>query len=29
MADEILLIDPDKSHADALSIYLNRQRFEK
>ncbi|MBT8357627.1 MAG: response regulator [Deltaproteobacteria bacterium] len=28
MADEILLIDPDKSHADALSIYLKRQRFD-
>ncbi len=28
MADEILLIDRDKSHADALSIYLERQQFE-
>ena len=27
MADEILLIDQDKSHADALAIYLERQRF--
>ncbi len=28
MADEILLIDPDKGHADALAIYLERQRFD-
>ncbi len=28
MADEILLIDPNKGHADALSIYLERQRFD-
>jgi len=27
MADEILLIDPDKGHADALAVYLERQRF--
>ena len=28
MATEILLIDKDKSHADALSVYLERQQFE-
>jgi len=28
MADEILLIDPDKGHADALAVYLKRQRFD-
>ena len=28
MATEILLIDKDKSHADALSVYLERNRFK-
>jgi len=28
MADEILLIDRDKGHADALAVYLKRQRFD-
>jgi len=28
MADEILLIDHDKGHADALAVYLKRQRFD-
>jgi len=28
MADEILLIDPDKGYADALATYLERRRFE-
>jgi len=28
MADEVLLIDPDKGHADALAVYLKRQRFD-
>ncbi len=28
MATEILLIDKDKSHADALGVYLERQQFE-
>lgn len=27
MADDILLIDRDKTHAEALSVYLERQRF--
>ena len=28
MTDEILLIDRDKGHADALAVYLKRQRFD-
>jgi signal transduction histidine kinase/DNA-binding response OmpR family regulator len=28
MATEILLIDKDKSHADALGVYLEREQFE-
>jgi len=28
MTDDILLIDRDKGHADALAVYLKRQRFD-